>query len=54
MNPDVLTATADSVHQRHGPRRDSLLFTNNSAVVSVLEYNPDAKMGFIPCVRLPS
>ena len=48
MNPDVLTATADSVHQSMALDEIAFLFTNNSAVVSVLEYNPDAKMGFIP------
>ncbi len=48
VNVDVLTASADTVHQSMALDELAFIFTNNAAVVSVLEYNPDANVGFVP------
>lgn len=48
INRDVLTASADTVHQSMALDQLAFIFTNNAEAISVLEYNPDANIGFVP------
>lgn len=48
LNKDALTADGESIKQQMAEDKIGFWFTTNSEVSGIYEYNPEAKIGFIP------